>query len=117
MSPPTGTSAMCTHLSNVTQVLKGGYMTPSRTLDLYVFVQNVCADKGLTAFEMFDVLEGFTPYSFAKPSFTGGKCLMKQRRVVPSLRMFHKLDLRHDCTFVNEFWAVCRVMPVLLGGS
>ena len=53
------------------------YMIPSRTLDLCVLVQNVCTDEGLTAFEMFDVLKGFNPFSFAKPSFTGGKCLMK----------------------------------------
>ena len=55
-------------------------MTPSRTLNVYVLVQNVCTDEGLTAFEMFDVREGFNPYSFAKPSFTGGKCLTKESK-------------------------------------
>ena len=92
-------------------------MTPSRTLDLCVFVQNVCTVKGPVAFDMFDVLGGFIPSSFAKPCFTGGKCLMKEWQVVSDVRMFYKCDLQHDCTYVCDFWAVCRVMPVLLGGG
>ena len=90
---------------------------PVRNSGFDCFVQNVCTDEGQNAFEMFDVHVGLTPYSFAKHCFTGGKCLMGVWQVVPNVHMFYKFVLQLECTSVTEFWAVCRVMPFLLGGG
>ena len=116
MSPHTGTSAMCTHVSNVALICKGVH-DPIQNSGFVCFRAECLHCQRPARLEMFDVLGGFNPSSFAKPCFTGGKCLMKEWQVVSDVHMFYKFDLQHDCTYVSEFWAVCRAMPVLLGGG
>ena len=67
--------------------------------------------------KLFDDLGGFTPYSFAKPSFTGGKCLKKQREWYHLCTCFTSSSWNMTVHLSRSFGLRVECLPILLGGS